>query len=210
MILHGLDGSPQGHWQFWLAGELKRRGQRVVFPELPRKHHPNLIDWVDELHLILSTVGPDSVLVAHSLGALLWLYYASVPQSVKLSRVLLVAPPGGIDLDQSDRVIGRRALSLDRRLIHESADRILLVGSENDPYNVWGFVSEYALPLGLPFLKLPDEARHVNIESGFGPWPFALRWCVEAAAVAADDSAAATWRDDRISAVSRAVLERHD
>lgn len=180
IVLHGLDGSPRGHWQEWLASELKRRGHRVLTPELPAKSHPNLIDWLDALHNILNTAGAGSVLVAHSLGALLWLYYASIPKAIPLSRVLLVAPPGGIDVDRLGRVVGRRALQLDRRLIHEAADRVLLVGSENDPLCVWGFVSEYALPLGLPFLKLPDEARHVNVESGFGPWTFPLRWCLQA------------------------------
>lgn len=179
VILHGLDGSPQGHWQEWLAGELNRRGHRVLTPELPDKSQPNLIDWMDELHDILRIAGPGSVLVAHSLGALLWLYYASIPMAIPLSRALLVAPPGGIDVDRLGRVVGRRALHLDRERIHEAAERVLLVGSENDPLCVWGFVSEYALPLGLPFLKLPDEARHVNLESGFGPWPFPLRWCLQ-------------------------------
>jgi predicted alpha/beta hydrolase family esterase len=207
VILHGLDGSPEGHWQGWLAGELRRRGRSVLSPELPRKDRPNLIDWMDELHVILSSVGPGSVVVAHSLGALLWLYYASVPEAVKLSRVLLVAPPGGVDLDQSGRVIGQRALHLDRQLIQESADRILLVGSENDPLCIWGFISEYALPLGLPFLKLPDEARHVNVESGFGPWPFPLRWCLQS-----EESLfpRESGRERRLSSAELPVLARHD
>ena len=179
VILHGLDGSPAGHWQIWLAAELKGRGCKVLAPDLSHKSRPDLGEWLGELHHILKSAGRGAVVVAHSLGALSWLYYASKPEAVRVSRVLLVAPPGGCDIDQTGRVLGRTRLRFDRRRIHAAADQVLLVGSGNDPLCAESFITEYALPLALPFLKLSDEARHVNIESGYGPWPFALEWCLQ-------------------------------
>lgn len=179
VILHGLDGSPEGHWQMWLAAELKKRGCEVLAADLPHKSRPDLAVWLDEMHRILKTAGRGAVVVAHSLGALSWLHYASMPDAVRVLRVLLVAPPGGCDIDRTGRVLGRMNLRFDRRRIHAAADQVLLVGSENDPICTKGFITEYAVPLGLPFLRLGDEARHVNIESGYGPWPFALEWCLQ-------------------------------
>ena len=39
LILHGWQGSGPGHWQTWLAGRLRDRGERVSYPELPE--HPD-------------------------------------------------------------------------------------------------------------------------------------------------------------------------
>lgn len=177
IIIHGLYGSPPGHWQCWLRDRLVEAGFKVRFPEMSEANCPNLITWLDELHQVLREAGQGATLVAHSLGAVLWLHYASVPHPVKMRRVLLVAPPGGAEIKHHPRISGYQRLVLDPVNINQSADEVLMVGSEADPYCQRGFFEEYARELELHHLQLPDSAGHVNLDSGFGPWPFALGWC---------------------------------
>jgi uncharacterized protein len=185
VILHGLDGSPVGHWQRWLEEELLYRGLRVRVPEMPYSESPDLVEWIDLLHLTIREAGPDSTVIAHSLGAVLWMQYASRPDSLAVDRVLLVAPPGMVELDELRRVRGHRAHSFHRERIHLAAKNIMMAGSLGDPYCRRGFVDEYANPLAINPIYLPDRFRHVNLESGHGPWPFALRWCLVGTSYAA-------------------------
>lgn len=176
VILHGLDGSPAGHWQKWLEKELVSRDFTVRFPDLPCKEAPDLREWINLLHSTLDHAGSNVTVVAHSLGAVLWMQYASLSCSTAVERVLLVAPPGLSELDKLGRVREHRAVSFDRERIHLAARTILMAGSLQDPFCRRGFADGYSRPLGITPIYLPDHFRHVNIESGQGPWPFALRW----------------------------------
>jgi len=176
VILHGLDGSPAGHWQKWLEEELLTRDFRVQFPDLPEKEAPELQDWLVLLHSTIVDAGPNVTVVAHSLGAVLWMQYASLSSGAAVERVLLVAPPGLSELDELGRIRGHRSVSFDRERIHFAARTNLMAGSLQDPFCRRGFADEYSRPLDITPIYLPDHFRHVNIESGHGPWPFALRW----------------------------------
>lgn len=176
LLIHGLDGSGEGHWQHWLAHKAAERGLNVHFPELPSKESPNLLYWLSLLHLEAVAAGAQTTLVTHSLGAYLWLHYASLKGAQRLDRVLLVAPPGETEVRESGRVRGLLNIPLDAARIRSAAREVLVIGTANDPYNQKGAEQSYAKPLGLPYLGLPASAGHINIESGFGPWPFALEW----------------------------------
>lgn len=176
LILHGLNGSPEGHWQYWLAEELQKRGHLVSFPQLPSSESPNFLYWLSLLHLEMQAAEPGVTVIAHSLGAYLWLYYASIAGAVRAERVLLVAPPGVNEIKATGRVRGLLESELSPTRIHSASKDLLLVASEADPYCKAGVRSVYANPLGLEYLELPEWAAHVNIDSGFGPWPAVLKW----------------------------------
>ena len=176
VILHGLDGSPKGHWQPWLAEALAADGHEVVIPTFPSPNRPDLVEWILHLHDHLVRTGPGATVIAHSLGAYLWLHYASRPGAVAAGRVLLVAPPGESEVRHSRRIIHGFQTPLSASRIRAAAREILLVGTHRDPYCKRGFVRSYAQPLQLPFIPLEDTAGHINLDSGFGAWPFALDW----------------------------------
>ncbi|RFC41498.1 MAG: hypothetical protein DVB23_003444 [Verrucomicrobia bacterium] len=179
VILHGLDGSPRGHWQPWLADALATEGQDVRVPEFPSPNRPDIVEWVLHLHDQLRDAGPGATVIAHSLGAYLWLHYASRPGAIRSGRVLLVAPPGIPEVRNSRRIIHGFQTSLSPERVRSSASEILLVGTHRDPYCKRGFVQTYAQPLRLPFVPLEDTAGHINMDSGYGAWPFALDWALE-------------------------------
>jgi predicted alpha/beta hydrolase family esterase len=179
IILHGLDGSPQGHWQPWLANALEKDGQRVIAPEFPNPNRPDLVEWILRLHDQLVQTGPGATIIAHSLGAYLWLHYASRQGAIPARRVLLVAPPGIPEVRRSRRIVHGFQTPLSAPRIRSAGREILLVGTHRDPYCRRGFVETYAQPLQLPFIPLEDTAGHINLDSGFGPWPFALDWALD-------------------------------
>jgi hypothetical protein len=55
------------------------------------------------------------------------------------------------------------------------ACRSLLVGSDNDDFTSVEEFEEIARALGVSCMILPG-AGHINLQSGYGPWPFAVEW----------------------------------
>lgn len=78
LILHGFGNRrPRGHWQHWLADQLRRRGERVRYPQLPDPDRPDLTAWLDALGTEYAQLGDrERVVICHSLACALW-YQAS-------------------------------------------------------------------------------------------------------------------------------------
>ena len=70
LILHGWQNRrPPDHWQFWLAERLRRRGERVLYPQLPSPDEPVLQEWLALLRAELAMLGDgERVVVCHSLA----------------------------------------------------------------------------------------------------------------------------------------------
>src|SRR5579859_7966531 len=95
LLLHGWQGSEPDHWQSWLAAQLREAGRELRYPQLPDPDNPDLGAWLDTLRGSLAEL-PDGGfdVVAHSLGAVLWLHHvAGDDYSPRAARVALVAPP---------------------------------------------------------------------------------------------------------------------
>ncbi len=156
IILHGIGGSPPGHWQHWLATELKSRGHLVHFPARRK------------------------TLIAHSLGALLWLNYAGRANAIPVERVLLVAPPDVDFIRASGRVAAFPTGKPFPIPSHLRPREAVLACSESDPYCPGGAHRHWDESWHLKPVIFPSEAGHINLDSGFGPWPFALDWALAA------------------------------
>jgi predicted alpha/beta hydrolase family esterase len=62
------------------------------------------------------------------------------------------------------------------------AARTLLVGSDNDDFTTPEELEGIAGKLGIG-LQIVPNAGHINIDSGYGPWPFALEWLAASGAI---------------------------
>jgi predicted alpha/beta hydrolase family esterase len=174
LILHGLEGSGPDHWQTWLAGRLRERGERVSYPRLPDPFDPHPADWDRALTAELDTLDAPVVL-CHSLACLLWLRVAARPADGPLaSRVLLVAPPCRDDVEPVARFLDHGARARD---VTRAAEETLIVCSDDDPYCPPGAVDTYAEPLGIAAKVLPGTG-HINSDAGFGEWPWAEAWAL--------------------------------
>ncbi|MCX2179026.1 alpha/beta hydrolase [Streptomyces sp. SKN60] len=181
LVLHGFQNHrPPGHWQHWLAGALAERGHEVRYPQLPEPDAPRLADWLAALeeHGKRPTgirAEGEFVVLAHSLGVLLWLRAVAAGRAPEADRVLLVAPPSpqvtasipeiaefadGLDLDGV-----RTRLTVPTRLVY----------GDGDPYCPEGADLPYGIPLGLDLDHVPDGG-HLNPDHGYGAWPSILEW----------------------------------
>ncbi len=179
LILHGRGGSGPGHWQSWLAERLLTRRCNVRFPRFPTPDQPDLQAWLVVLKEELAAFGADSRLtvVCHSLAVLLWLHFVERQTAKLADRVILVAPPGpGPNVSKFPTFFPP---PLNSAAIARTAGVTRLICSNADPYCAEPAARYYGKTLNLDVLLLPDEAAHINIDSGFGPWPLIETMCMD-------------------------------
>ncbi|MEV6331309.1 alpha/beta hydrolase [Streptomyces sp. NPDC051909] len=193
LVLHGFQNHrPPGHWQHWLAGALAERGHEVRYPQLPEPDAPRLADWLTALEehgkrpAGIQAEGKgegkgkgEFVVLAHSLGVLLWLRAVAAGRAPEADRVLLVAPPSP-QVTASIPEIAEFADGLDldavRTLLTASGTPTRLVYGDGDPYCAEGADLPYGIPLGLDLDHVPGGG-HLNPDHGYGAWPDVLAWC---------------------------------
>jgi predicted alpha/beta hydrolase family esterase len=160
LIIPGLNGSGEGHWQdYWLQDD-----PDAILVQQRDWTRPDLAEWTSEIEKALSR-HPGSIIVAHSIGAVIAAGLATRPSRHLVKGALLVAP---CDLL---RVNGIHPGSVSLRSM--PAEKLpfpsLLVASRNDPYMPYDTAVQYADALGSDLVDL-GRAGHVNIASGYGRW----------------------------------------
>lgn len=205
LLLHGAGGIGFDHWLVWLSEELRARGHQAHMRKLPSPKAPMRAPWHAAMterfealgsaamssgfaNLEQARTAPTSessgelVVVAHSLGTLLWLLHAAdvavgrtPPPAVLADRVALVAPPKLPDELGDSGWSMPVAAETDPSSV---ANSTRFAVSRNDRY--WpngGSIPALVEPLGLPLDDLGD-AGHVEPADGYGPWPSMLAWCL--------------------------------
>ncbi len=166
LVLHGLGGSGPGHWQTWLTERLRASGHDVRYPAFPDPDEPRLDAWLEALGAERAPEGGEVVL-AHSLGCLLWLHHRGDRGGARAQRALLVAPPGPSAARTTPPNAGFIPVP------HSGDEGVRWVSSDDDPYCPEGIKGLYTGPS-----DVLEGAGHVNEEAGYGPWPLAERWAL--------------------------------
>lgn len=157
LIVPGLDSSPAPHWQHWWA----RTDPDAVMVEFADPHRPTPELWGATLAgMILRH--PDSILVGHSLGAILIARMLARWPGLRISAAMLVAPA---DPANSDRLTRFQPIPQQRFDIPA-----VVVASHDDPWMSFGQAAQLAASWDAELLDL-GHAGHVNVAAGFGPWP---------------------------------------
>jgi predicted alpha/beta hydrolase family esterase len=94
--------------------------------------------------------------------------------------VLLVAPPSRTGAPEPIQPFF--PVALERGPVAAAAAETRLVCASDDPYCPEHAAVLYGEPLGLEHDLLAD-AGHINVETGYGPWPGAEAWCYGASAI---------------------------
>jgi predicted alpha/beta hydrolase family esterase len=173
IIVYGYDGSGAGHWQRWLHDELRRRSSPVQFPELPDPAAPQKDVWVERLAALVEESAEPVTFVCHSLGCWAVDHMLAERGAANVRAALLVAPPSPyLVFEPVDSFIPppRQA-----RAWEPIAARSLIVAGDNDEFAAAEEIAEVAETIGVRHQILPG-AGHINVASGFGPWPLALEW----------------------------------
>ncbi len=174
IIVHGYEGSGDGHWQCWLRDELQSAGTPVVFPDLPTPLQPDKDAWVGALaSLVAETAGTRHTFVCHSLGCWAFDHLLHEGRAGDAHAALLVAPPSPFLLFEPVQSFLPPPRS--QPAWAPLAARSLVVGSDNDEHAGAEEFQEIAATIGTACTIIPG-AGHINTDAGFGPWPLALDW----------------------------------
>ena len=65
---------------------------------------------------------------------------------------------------------------LDVDAVRHAAEGTVLVAGDHDPYTPEGIADAYARPLKMA-ATIVEGGGHLNVASGYGPWPQMLAWC---------------------------------
>jgi predicted alpha/beta hydrolase family esterase len=176
LVLHGWQNRrPREHWQHWLTDSLRCTGEQVLYPQLPDPELPSLDEWLAVLRDELRMLGDgERVVIAHSLGCLLWLRHAETASAADVvDRVLLVCPPAPSALPAA--LAPFHAAPFDGGAVKRSARRVELVCSDADPWCPGGAAGLFGRALDLP-VHVVQGAGHLSLDEGYGPWPAVERW----------------------------------
>lgn len=160
LIVPGLNGSGEGHWQHhWLR---ERPEARLV--DQDNWTCPVLEDWRSRLEAALEATD-GAFVVAHSLGCILTASLAGRPSARKVRGALLVAPA---DLDRVE-ALHPCMVSFGEPPLDALPFPSLVAGSQNDPYMDVRTLERHAGAWGSDLVDL-GAVGHINIASGFGRW----------------------------------------
>jgi predicted alpha/beta hydrolase family esterase len=162
LIVPGLGGSGQHHWQTYLERS---------FPGASRVHQddwdrPDREAWTERLAAAVDAA-PGAVLVAHSLGCAVVVHAAAARPDLPVAAALLVAP-ADVDRDRehdaTDRLHGFAPMPCTALPF-----RSVVVASTDDPYLTVARARAFADDWGAEFIEA-GALGHINVDAGFGPW----------------------------------------
>lgn len=160
LIVPGWRDSGPGHWQsLWaeqLPGAVRVRQDDWVTPSRNA--------WVASIARTILEQPEPVVVAAHSLGCIATVHLPP-EAAARISGALLVAPADP----------ERRGVLADFAPVpHQPLPyRSVLVASSNDPFCPVRLAGAYARAWGSEFVRM-QNAGHINVEAGFGPWPLGL------------------------------------
>lgn len=160
LLIPGIDGSCDAHWQRWWT----RVEEGAAIVEQTNWSAPDPREWTSRIARAVRE-RPGAVLVAHSLGCHAVARLLHDMPDLPVAGALLVAPP---DVARSRRLAAfantpRNALPVPS----------LLVASRDDPWMAFDDARALACDWASAFVDY-GASGHINVASGFGPWPSGL------------------------------------
>jgi predicted alpha/beta hydrolase family esterase len=162
LIVPGLNGSGEGHWQSWWLRDHPGSAMLVAQAEWDR---PDADQWLFNLVAAIAA-NPGAILVAHSLGSILVARLADHPIARLVGGAILVAPA---DIGRT-QALHRRSFDFGVMPARALSFPSLLVASRDDIYLSFNRALDLGAALGSTIVDL-GYAGHINIASGYGRWP---------------------------------------
>jgi predicted alpha/beta hydrolase family esterase len=164
LIVPGLNNSGPTHWQSCWERTLPE-AERVEQADWDR---PALAEWTANLvEAVRRRSG--AILVAHSLGCALVAHLAALRGRRGIAGALLVAPA---DVNRNGPA-GRLLEGFGPMPRGPLPFPTTVVASRDDPYVRFDLAAAFARSWGARLVDL-GFAGHINVDSGFGPWPEGL------------------------------------
>jgi predicted alpha/beta hydrolase family esterase len=159
LIVPGIHNSGPAHWQT-LWEQVPERGCRRFEPS--SFDQPDAWNWVAAIERAVAELGPDTTVLAHSLGCLAAAHVAATSAGIR--GIVLVSPPD-VDGRNFPRA-ARRFRELEPAPLRVPA---LVLASSDDPYASPIASSRLAEVWGAPRIDM-GALGHINEASGLGSW----------------------------------------
>lgn len=163
-IIHGVGGTPEETWFPWLRSELEKLGHKVIVPQFPTPEGQTLENWLATLKNYEADLGPDSILVGHSLGGC---FVLNVAELYPIKAAFLVAPVfGKIEniFEPTMRTFYQHEFNWEQIKAH--CKEFTIFHSDNDPYLKLDQTEILAQKLGVQVTVIPG-AGHINESAGY-------------------------------------------
>jgi predicted alpha/beta hydrolase family esterase len=159
VFLAGIDNSEPAHWQSLWRG----RVARAVWVEHARWDEPSCDAWLEDLERAWDTIAGPKVVIAHSLGCLLFAEWCT-KHRVNDVRSLLVAVP-----DVAGPAFPRSARGFHSAFELGVSRPCRMVASQNDPYASLAYARQLAAFWGADLVDVGAKG-HINLGSCLGSW----------------------------------------
>lgn len=160
LVVPGIGNSGPEHWQS-LWEQQHAALVRVGFDEWDK---PDRHDWVATLDATVRALGPETVIVAHSLGCLAVAHWAAVTQTPVAGALLVCVP------DPDGKNFPAEASNFSALPQQPFAFPSVIVASDDDPYSNPAHVDVCAHGWGSRVVSIGAHG-HINASSGLGDWP---------------------------------------
>jgi uncharacterized protein len=179
VILHGTEGSPEGNWFPWLAGELQKLGQKTIRPQLPTPEGQTVENWVRIIgESVKKLGGPDdeTVIVAHSMSPMAVCHYLNKNDAKIRTAFFVSGFTDYVDELEPYHTVNPRFFDKDfdwEKLKKLCSDVICFAG-DNDPYLPRPVLKRFSELCGAKKFILVPKGGHLNSESGYLTFPLLL------------------------------------
>lgn len=144
-LIHGWEGSPNGHWFPWLALELRARGFEVNAPQMPtgtridadnERGYTQILkvkEWLDFLKGYVVKPDTDTYFVGHSLGCITIVRYLAelTPKAHAGGAVFVAGFSGRVEVPQISEFY---SLPFDAERAKAHCGKFVMIFSDNDLY----------------------------------------------------------------------------
>jgi predicted alpha/beta hydrolase family esterase len=163
-IFHCWGGDSQGCWRGHLADKFREEGIEVANPDFPNTNNPKLVEWLSKTRATVPEFNSEWVLVAHSLGCPTILrLLETFSENEKVGTVILVAAfAKDLGIPEIANFVDSE---FDFEKIKKSADKFIVINSDNDPFIELSEGERLAKLLGA---KLIVEHNGGHINEGYG------------------------------------------
>lgn len=173
LIVPGLYGSELHHWQTWL----ERKLPKAIRVEQPDWDNPMLTQWTATIMRYLDHYPGKFYLIAHSFGCLASVA-AAVQRPERIAGAMLVAMADPQGFNTQGFRLGQPYIAATGSIASHLPKKPLgfpsvVVASTNDPWMSLENAQLWAERWESHLINLGD-AGHINVASGYGPWPQGL------------------------------------
>lgn len=180
IILHGTDGSPEGNWIPWLAGELEKLGHTTIRPQLPTPQGQSPASWLAKITETVNALGgPDNqtIFVAHSMSPVAVCYFLSTINT-SIHRCFFVAgfsDPYDLNIEPFQTVNPPfLKLNLDWAKVRTNCSKFICIAGDDDPYVPQDILQKFANHLHTKLILVPG-GKHLSASGGYTQFPQLLR-----------------------------------